>query len=277
MRIDADTSMSPGTLEAALRAAGAAGQAVDEVMAGRFATPSRPCARPATTPSARRRWASASSTTPPSRPATPRRRTAPSASPSSTGTSTTATAPRTSSGAIRACSTARPTRCRSIPGTGAVSERGEHGTIVNAPLRAGDGGDAFREALETVILPRVEAFGPDLIVISAGFDAHWRDPLADLQAHRGRLRLGDQEADGHRRAALRRARSCRSWRAATTSKGSPARPQPTSKPSCRADRAFEALGFVDLSEPEGMAARGTRRRANSLPFSRSGRRRAGIA
>jgi len=67
------------------------------------------------------------------------------------------------------------------PGTGAVSERGEHGTVVNAPLRAGDGGDLFREALETVILPRVEAFGPDLIVISAGFDAHWRDPLANLQ------------------------------------------------------------------------------------------------
>src|SRR3954449_7233665 len=43
------------------------------------------------------------------------------------------------------------------PGTGAVSERGEHGTVVNAPLRAGDGGDLFREALETVILPRVEA------------------------------------------------------------------------------------------------------------------------
>jgi acetoin utilization deacetylase AcuC-like enzyme len=67
------------------------------------------------------------------------------------------------------------------PGTGELSERGEHGTIVNAPLRAGDGGEMFREALETAILPRIDAFRPDLIVISAGFDAHWRDPLASLR------------------------------------------------------------------------------------------------
>jgi acetoin utilization deacetylase AcuC-like enzyme len=52
---------------------------------------------------------------------------------------------------------------------------------VNTPLRAGDGGDIFREAFDVAILPRVEAFRPDLILISAGFDAHWRDPLADLQ------------------------------------------------------------------------------------------------
>jgi acetoin utilization deacetylase AcuC-like enzyme len=66
------------------------------------------------------------------------------------------------------------------PGTGAVSERGAHGTIVNAPLRAGDGGPEFREAFETTILPRLAAFRPDFIVISAGFDAHTRDPLANL-------------------------------------------------------------------------------------------------
>jgi acetoin utilization deacetylase AcuC-like enzyme len=66
------------------------------------------------------------------------------------------------------------------PGTGAVSERGEHNTIVNAPLRPGDGGDEFRAALEGVILPRLRDFRPDLIVISAGFDAHMRDPLANL-------------------------------------------------------------------------------------------------
>jgi acetoin utilization deacetylase AcuC-like enzyme len=66
------------------------------------------------------------------------------------------------------------------PGTGAKSERGEHDTIVNAPLRAGDGGEEFRAAFETVILPRVRDFRPDLIVISAGFDAHMRDPLANL-------------------------------------------------------------------------------------------------
>ena len=66
------------------------------------------------------------------------------------------------------------------PGTGAASERGDHGTIVNAPLRPGDGGEKFREACEAVILPRLKQFGPDLVVISAGFDAHTRDPLASL-------------------------------------------------------------------------------------------------
>lgn len=66
------------------------------------------------------------------------------------------------------------------PGTGAPSERGLHNNIVNAPLRAGDGGEEFREAFETIILPRVAAFSPDFLVISAGFDAHMRDPLANL-------------------------------------------------------------------------------------------------
>src|SRR6185312_7862797 len=66
------------------------------------------------------------------------------------------------------------------PGTGAVTERGKHNQIVNAPLRAGDGGEAFREAMETAILPRLEAFAPDLVIISAGFDAHRRDPLGNL-------------------------------------------------------------------------------------------------
>ncbi|MCO5090701.1 histone deacetylase family protein [Bosea sp. (in: a-proteobacteria)] len=66
------------------------------------------------------------------------------------------------------------------PGTGAASERGSAGTIVNAPLHAGDGSDEFRDAFENTILPRLDAFAPDLVVISAGFDAHWRDPLASL-------------------------------------------------------------------------------------------------
>jgi acetoin utilization deacetylase AcuC-like enzyme len=66
------------------------------------------------------------------------------------------------------------------PGTGAASERGTQDTIVNCPLRAGDGSDEFRDAFESAILPRLEAFRPDLVVISAGFDAHWRDPLANL-------------------------------------------------------------------------------------------------
>jgi len=66
------------------------------------------------------------------------------------------------------------------PGTGARSERGERDTIVNAPLRAGDGGAQFREAFETTILPRLTSFAPELVMISAGFDAHFRDPLANL-------------------------------------------------------------------------------------------------
>jgi len=66
------------------------------------------------------------------------------------------------------------------PGTGSIGERGDHNSIVNAPLRAGDGGNAFREAFETVILPRLREFKPDIMVISAGFDAHTRDPLANL-------------------------------------------------------------------------------------------------
>ena len=66
------------------------------------------------------------------------------------------------------------------PGTGAVGERGEHDNIVNAPLRSGDGGKEFRAAFESRILPRLSSFGPELIIISAGFDAHMRDPLASL-------------------------------------------------------------------------------------------------
>ncbi|HLH10353.1 MAG TPA: histone deacetylase family protein, partial [Methylovirgula sp.] len=66
------------------------------------------------------------------------------------------------------------------PGTGAQGEAGAYGTIVNAPLSAGADGDLFKEAVETKILPAIAAFAPDLLVISAGFDAHYRDPLANL-------------------------------------------------------------------------------------------------
>jgi acetoin utilization deacetylase AcuC-like enzyme len=67
-----------------------------------------------------------------------------------------------------------------FPGTGASGERGEHDTIVNAPLASGDGGMKFRSAFENVILPQLTKFAPELIIISAGFDAHRRDPLASL-------------------------------------------------------------------------------------------------
>ncbi len=67
------------------------------------------------------------------------------------------------------------------PGTGAVSETGAHDNIVNAPLRKGDGGEVFRAALKERILPRVESFAPDLILLCAGFDAHMHDPLGGLR------------------------------------------------------------------------------------------------
>jgi acetoin utilization deacetylase AcuC-like enzyme len=90
------------------------------------------------------------------------------------------------------------------PGTGAVNERGDHDNIVNAPLRAGDGGEEFRAAMETRILPRLSSFGPELIIISAGFDAHKRDPLANLQlveedfgwATRKIMEVADKTAEG---------------------------------------------------------------------------------
>jgi acetoin utilization deacetylase AcuC-like enzyme len=67
-----------------------------------------------------------------------------------------------------------------FPGTGALAERGV-GNIHNAPLRAGDGGERFREAVESRILPALHDFGPDILIISAGFDAHTADPLANLR------------------------------------------------------------------------------------------------
>ncbi len=66
------------------------------------------------------------------------------------------------------------------PGTGALSETGV-GNIWNAPLRPNDDGERFREAFEDRILPALHNFSPDLILISAGFDAHEADPLASLR------------------------------------------------------------------------------------------------
>ena len=66
------------------------------------------------------------------------------------------------------------------PGTGEASETGV-GNIFNAPLRAGDGGQQFREAMRSIILPALDSFEPDLVIISAGFDAHHADPLGSLQ------------------------------------------------------------------------------------------------
>jgi len=65
------------------------------------------------------------------------------------------------------------------PGTGAKSETGA-GNIVNAPLSPRTGSDVFRDAFLSRVLPALDNFAPDLIIVSAGFDAHHRDPLAEI-------------------------------------------------------------------------------------------------
>jgi acetoin utilization deacetylase AcuC-like enzyme len=67
------------------------------------------------------------------------------------------------------------------PGTGAVSETGIDGNVVNAPLPAGAASAQWRRAMETRILPALDAFAPELILVSAGFDAHKADPLAQME------------------------------------------------------------------------------------------------
>ncbi|KAF0138018.1 MAG: histone deacetylase superfamily protein [Xanthobacteraceae bacterium] len=67
------------------------------------------------------------------------------------------------------------------PGSGRPEERGAHGQIVNLPLRAGSGGRAMRDVYEGVVFPALAAWEPELLLISAGFDAHADDPLAGLE------------------------------------------------------------------------------------------------
>jgi acetoin utilization deacetylase AcuC-like enzyme len=180
VRLDADTSMSPGTFEAALRAIGGATLAADEVMAGTVRNAFCAMRPPGHHAEKVRAMGFCFFNT----------------------AAITARHVQKKHGAERVAIVdfdvhhgngtqnifwADPTvlYCSThemplYPGTGATSERGDHDTIVNAPLRAGDGGERFKDAVETVILPRLTAFRPDFVVISAGFDAHMRDPLANL-------------------------------------------------------------------------------------------------
>jgi acetoin utilization deacetylase AcuC-like enzyme len=90
------------------------------------------------------------------------------------------------------------------PGTGARQERGAHGTIINAPLPSGAGGEEFRAQMTEIILPALDAFEPELLIISAGFDAHEADPLAGLRfveddyawATRELMSIADRHAGG---------------------------------------------------------------------------------
>jgi len=179
VHLDADTALSPGSIEAGLRAVGAAVLAVDEVMTGRAANAF--CA-----------------TRPPGHHAEHAR---------AMGfclfnnAAIAARRAQREHGAERVAIVdfdvhhgngtqdifwddpsvlyASTHQMPLYPGTGSVSETGA-GNIVNAPLRAGDDGEAFAAAMREVVLPRLDAFAPDLVVISAGFDAHFRDPLGEL-------------------------------------------------------------------------------------------------
>jgi len=180
VRLDADTSMSPGTFEAVLRAAGGAMRAVDEVMTGKAAN-----AFVATRPPGHH----AETATPMGFCLFNNAAIAARHAQAAHGAERVAIVDFDvhhgngsqdifwNDATVMYCSTHQMPL---YPGTGAIGERGARNTIVNAPLSAGDGGDQFREAIETAILPRLDGFAPDLIVISAGFDAHVRDPLANL-------------------------------------------------------------------------------------------------
>jgi acetoin utilization deacetylase AcuC-like enzyme len=67
------------------------------------------------------------------------------------------------------------------PGTGRPEERGAQGQVMNLPLRGGGTGHDMRQVYERVVFPALEAWGPELLLISAGFDAHADDPLAGLE------------------------------------------------------------------------------------------------
>jgi acetoin utilization deacetylase AcuC-like enzyme len=74
------------------------------------------------------------------------------------------------------------------PGTGAVDEVGESrglGATINVPLPAGTAGDAYRLAIDELVVPAAEAFSPNWLLVSAGFDAHRADPLTDLELSSG--------------------------------------------------------------------------------------------
>jgi acetoin utilization deacetylase AcuC-like enzyme len=180
IHLDADTAMSPGTFEAALRAAGGAIHAVDEVLTkkaanafvaarppGHHAETARPmgfCLFDNAAIAARysqQRYGIASAAI------------VDFDVHHGNGSQEIFWSDKT----VMYCSTHQMPL---FPGTGAVGETGEHNTVVNAPLRPGDGGAAFRAAFETRILPRLAEFRPELVIISAGFDAHMRDPLANI-------------------------------------------------------------------------------------------------
>ena len=69
------------------------------------------------------------------------------------------------------------------PGTGAPQEKGAHDNVMNVPLRPGSDGVEMRAIYEREVFPRLDEFAPEFLFISAGFDAHRADPLAELNWH----------------------------------------------------------------------------------------------
>ncbi len=96
------------------------------------------------------------------------------------------------------------------PGTGSPRERGLAGNVVNVPLAAGSGSTEFRAAWSERILPALDSFAPQLVIVSAGFDAHRHDPLAQLNVETADfvwlteelLAIADRHAKGRLVSAL---------------------------------------------------------------------------
>lgn len=98
------------------------------------------------------------------------------------------------------------------PGTGDRAERGVGGNIVNAPLAPMAGSADFRRAWGETVMPALVDFAPDMILVSAGFDAHAEDPLANLN-------LQDEDYAWATQEVLRVAETCCSGRLVSTLEG----------------------------------------------------------
>ena len=90
------------------------------------------------------------------------------------------------------------------PGSGTHEEHGKHQNILNIPIQANTDGPAFRQKFDEIILPRLNSYKPEILIISAGFDAHYKDPLANIElmtedyewiTHR-LCDIADEHADG---------------------------------------------------------------------------------
>ncbi|RBI77676.1 histone deacetylase family protein [Roseovarius sp. TE539] len=180
IQLDGDTFMSPGTLAAAYRAAGGAVRAVDMVMAGEAANAFVACRPPG--------------------------HHAETATPMGFclfGTVAVAARHALDHHGLRRVAVmdfdvhhgngtqdlleaeARALFCSTHqmplwPGTGAAHETGAHDNVLNVPLPPGAGSAEFRAAMTGTVLPRIAEFAPELLIVSAGFDAHRADPLAQL-------------------------------------------------------------------------------------------------